>query len=237
MRKHRFYVAYPLALQSTIELDEDVSHYISRVLRLKNSDQIYLFNNSGSEYLAEITNMKKDHIAVKICESSADQNESPLQIILAQVIGKGEKMDLVIQKATELGVHSIVPLYSAHAVVKNTNKLAHWQKVAIAASCQSGRNYVPEIHQPQLFSEWLPTVRTAHKLILDPNTAAQNIKTLSINAAVTILIGPEGGFSANELTQAQQHNFTAITLGPRILRTETAGIATIAILQNLFGDL
>jgi 16S rRNA (uracil1498-N3)-methyltransferase len=242
MRKHRFFYAHALEINANVELDADTSHYIARVLRLKNSDTIYLFNNSGFEYCASITQINKRNVMVAITTSTRDKNESPLKIHLAQVIGKGEKMDLVIQKTTELGVCSITPLYSEHTIVKNipernSNKIEHWQKIAAAACAQSGRNMVPVINVPISLSNWLLQQECKHKLILSPDDKAQHVKNLNINDEVTVLIGPEGGFSATEIQLAVQHNFNLISLGPRILRTETAGFTAVAILQAIFGDL
>lgn len=238
MRKHRFFVATELSINDQLELDADTSHYISRVLRLNTEQIIYLFNNSGYEFTANIINISRNNVTVNIINSATNNLESPLKINLAQVIAKGEKMDLVIQKATELGVSCLVPLYSERTQIKNTSKYDHWQKVAIAASCQSGRNYVPVISAPQNLTTWLENAdHTSLKLILSPDYTAQNLKTLKNSSTeITLLIGPEGGFSLAEIDLAVKHNFTAINLGPRILRTETAGIAAIAILQALYGD-
>jgi 16S rRNA (uracil1498-N3)-methyltransferase len=241
MRKHRFFVSENLAIGSIVTLGQDLSHYISRVLRLSIQAPVYLFNNSGYEFLASIEAMTKNAVTVIITNFTPDTNESPLKIHLAQVLSKGEKMDLVIQKATELGVDSITPLFSERALIKkisdrSENKLEHWQKIAIAASGQCWRNYVPIINAPIALDAWLQQQTADHKLILSTVAASQHLKGLKINTSVSLLIGPEGGFSAAELELALQQGFVAITLGPRILRTETAGIAAIAILQSLFGD-
>jgi 16S rRNA (uracil1498-N3)-methyltransferase len=241
MRKHRFFISSNLEVGAKVNLDPDLSHYIGRVLRLAANDQIFLFNNSGYEFQAVIENITRNNISVVIKDSQADTQESPLRINLAQVIAKGEKMDMVIQKATELGVHSITPLYSERTVVRKVverseHKLEHWQKIAIAASCQSWRNYVPVINNPLALDSWLMQTQDQHKLILSTTQNTKRLKDLKLAKEVTILIGPEGGFSEEELHLAIKHGFTAISLGPRILRTETAGIATISILQSLFGD-
>lgn len=241
MRKHRLFVKEALSLNSSVDLEPDLSHYVQRVLRLHDNDQVYLFNNSGNEYTATIVAIKRNCVSVNVTEISTEQTESPLQIHLAQVLGKGDKMDLVIQKATELGVKSIIPLYSEHTVVKIIadrvdHKLDHWQKIAIAASCQSWRNYVPTVYAPMALSKWLEQQQDQNKLILSVNPDAAHLKTLNLSGNVTVLIGPEGGFSAAELALAADQKFTAISLGPRILRTETAGVAIVACLQSLFGD-
>lgn len=242
MRRYRFFTDQDLQTNVIIELDEELSHYIQRVLRLKINDEIYLFNNTGNEFFATIDAISKHTVTAKIINVTTDNRESPLKIHLAQVIGKGDKMDLVIQKATELGVTSIIPLYSQHTVVKNVpdrneHKLQHWHKIAVAASCQSWRSFVPKILEPMMLTDWIRQNNSTHKLILTPDAGAQHIKNLQLDNDVAILIGPEGGFSDIEVTLAQQNNFTSISLGPRILRTETAGLATIACIQTLFGDM
>lgn len=242
MRKHRFFVAEQLTVGSNVNLPAEISHYISRVLRLKTDDIIYVFNNSGFEFTAAIHSLTKNTVSINIINAMPDTQESPLKINLAQVIAKGEKMDLVIQKATELGVTTITPLFSERTVVKkiaekSEHKLEHWQKIAIAASCQCWRNYVPVINQPQALNSWLQQSNiTSTKLILTPSNKTQQLKNLNPAQEITLLIGPEGGFSDTEINTAQDHNFLPISLGPRILRTETAGIAAIAILQALYGD-
>jgi len=242
MRKHRFFIINKLAVDTTVTLDVDLSHQITRVLRLKAHDEIFLFNNSGYEFTASIQTITRNAVDVRVISAAKDLHESPLQINLAQVIAKGEKMDVVIQKATELGVHTITPLVSERTVVKKIkekaeHKLDHWHRIAIAASCQSWRNYVPIINEPQDLSFWLQQDNSDQKLILSTFGTATRLKELNLKTAVTILIGPEGGFSEEELNLAIRYNFQAISLGPRILRTETAGIATIAILQSMIGDL
>lgn len=242
MRKHRFFINDNLTINSIINLDTDISHQISRVLRLQIGDIIYLFNNTQSEFTALIESISKKDVTVKIIEKNLDLNVAPLKINLGQVLSRGEKMDLVIQKATELGVHSITPLYSERSLIKLTadrsnTKHEHWQKIAISASCQSWRNDVPTIHPAQNLFDWINNNNDPHRLLLSPHHGAQRIINLNIESSVSILVGPEGGFSEAEAEYAIQNSFKAVTLGPRILRTETAGIAATAILQASFGDL
>lgn len=242
MRKHRFFTTEHLVVNHSINLDTDTSHYIGRVLRLTAGDEIYLFNNSGNEYQATLISVDKNSVAAKIIDSSSDKYESPLCINLAQVIGKGEKMDLVIQKATELGVNSITPLYSERTVVKKVpdrveHKREHWQKIAVAASAQCWRNFVPIIHEAQSLSTWITKQDSGCKLILSTSGETKRLKDIALSTDITILIGPEGGFSAAELELALQYKFIPISLGPRILRTETTALATIACLQSMYGDI
>lgn len=242
MRKHRFFSPQELQVAQTVELDQDLSHQIIKVLRMQTGDQIFIFNNSGAEYTAVIENIGRKTASVIINAVANSSLESPCKINLGQVLGKGEKMDLVVQKATELGVHSITPLFSDHAVVKNIpdrmqNKQEHWQKIANAACCQCGRNIVPTIHSAQNLNTWIKNSNDDLKIILSPSTSAEKLRILKLQSPISVLIGPEGGFSETEITHAQQHNFKLISLGPRVLRTETAGLAVIAILQSMLGDI
>lgn len=242
MRKHRFFIHDSLELETTITLEGELSHQITRVLRLQVEDRIYLFNNSGLEYAAVIQAITRNAVIVMITSIDTTNTESPCAINLGQVIGKGEKMDYVIQKATELGVHSITPLYSENSVIKYTpekitSKIMHWQKIAIAACCQSWRNIVPVVYPPQPLTKWIENNTDVNKLILTPDSTAQKLKINNTQMPISILIGPEGGFSTAEVNVALANKFSAISLGPRILRTETAGLAVIAILQAFYGDI
>lgn len=230
MRKHRFFVDATLRVDQHFKLPEDIQHKISRVLRLVNGDVVYLFNNTGHEYQAVLENN-----GLKIIAMSATAEAPQLEIHLAQVIGKADTMDLVVQKATELGVASITPLFSQYSISTKTNKLAHWQKISIAACCQSWRNNLPIIHEPIALEQWIAQPRNHVQIIFAPTGGKLNQH--HITSPITILVGPEGGFSPEEYALAHKYNFISIALGPRILRTETAGIAAIAILQALGGDM
>lgn len=230
MRKHRFFVTDELEVDKHIILPKDILHQVKRVLRLRNGTTVYFFNNSGFEYEA-IIEENKAVITAKIAEADA----SPVQINLAQVIGKGTKMNLVIQKATELGVTSITPLFSEYSISKETSKLENWQNVAIAASCQCWRNTTPKLNPPIELQDWLNLPLNGTKLIFVPG--GEKIDKTKLESNINILIGPEGGFSITETDAAYASGFIASSLGPRILRTETAGIAAIAILQAMAGDM
>lgn len=230
MRKHRFFIPEHLVTDQLVSLPKDIRHQVQRVLRLRSGDTIYIFNNTGYEYTAIL-----DNDYAKIVAQTADTTSSNLKIHLAQVIGKGTKMNLVIQKATELGVDSITPLFSKYSISKDTNKLENWQNVAIAACCQCWRNTVPTIHQPIELQDWLTQGLTGTNVLFMPG--GQNLKDIKIATNANILIGPEGGFNQTEVDAATQQGFIAGNLGPRILRTETAGIAAIAILQAIAGDM
>lgn len=242
MRKHRFFVAIPLTIGATVHLDPEVSHHIDRVLRLQADDQVYLFNNSGNEYSALITNISRHQVTVQILNIDATQLESPLKINLGQVISKGAKVELVIQKATELGVHSITLLYSERSLIqpsrdRTANKLEHWQKIVSAACAQCWRNVLPIINPTQDLATWVTQNQDPQKLLLSTVANQQRLRDITVASPISILIGPEGGFTENEIALALHNKFIPISLGPRILRTETAALATIAILQARFGDL
>lgn len=233
-------------------LPEDISHKLATVLRCKIDDQIILFDGSNNEALSQITNISRRNITVKILETYTKNVESKLKINLGQAIAKSVKMDFIIQKATELGVHSITPLITERTIVqikedkKTINKVEHWQKIAIAACEQSGRAFVPTIEKPVKFSDWAKTNgkdeinKNLLNIMLDPR-AKVKLNSMNIdsnnNNNIRLLIGPEGGLSKAEELLAESNNFIGINLGPRILRTETAALAAICALQTTFGDM
>lgn len=229
MRKHRFFVKDSLVIGQKVTPSNDIQHQIKRVLRLRSGDNIYLFNNSGYEYSGVL---EDGNILIK---SQSEEEKAKLKIHLAQVIGKGTKMNFVIQKATELGVESITPLFSQYSISKETNKLDNWHNVAVASSCQCWRNTVPTVNHPLQMQEWLKQNLSGTKLLFMPG--GKKIENIDIESNVNILIGPEGGFHQTEIDAAYAQGFIAGGLGPRILRTETAGIAAIAILQAAAGDM
>ena len=240
MRLIRLYVNCPLAANSELELPPEASHYIGKVLRAKPGQALSLFNGDGQEYTAEVTEVGKKAVSASIGDSQAGQPASPLHTHLGQVMSRGDRMDYAIQKATEMGVTEITPLFSERCEVKLDPKrlakrLAHWRQIAISACEQSGRCDVPVIHQPQQLDTWLDVVEADCKLTLHPhNTVA--LQDIPAPASCALLIGPEGGLTEDEVDTARQQKFAAICLGPRILRTETAPIASLALLQHLWGD-
>lgn len=243
MSVSRIYQTASLSDNSTLRLDENASHHLSRVLRVKKGDYLTLFNGEGGEYKAIITHIDKKGVIVDILSHSLREAESPIEIHLAQGIARGEKMDFIIQKAVELGVNTVTPLITERCNVRLDNereekRSKHWQSVAISACEQSGRNRVPTILSPVLLKEWLPCVKADKCFVLSPYVEAKLLPAaLSQHASIVLLIGPEGGLSDQEVSAALQHGFLPLNLGPRVLRTETASIASIAILQYYFGDL
>lgn len=238
----RIYQALPFALNHTFCLDENASHHLSRVLRVKKGDDVTLFNGEGGEYSAIITHIDKKGVSVKILSYSPREAESPIAIHLAQGIARGEKMDFIIQKAVELGVSKITPLITERCNVRLPNereekRLKHWQSVAISACEQSGRNRIPSILPPIALTEWVPKVESEQCFVLSPHVQAKLSPDLPPLSSITLLIGPEGGLSDQEVSYALQHGFLPLNLGPRVMRTETASIASLAILQYCFGDI
>ena len=242
MRINRIYHEGELALATEYALSADAANHIFRVLRMQVGQTLHLFNGLGGEYVAEISEVTKKRVVVCTREKQAHECESPLPIHLGQGISRGEKMDFTIQKATELGVTDITPLLTERCGVKLNSdrwekKVQHWQKVAIAACEQSGRNRIPVVHAPQPLAHWLAEKTPELCLNLHPR-AQYSIKTLPPpEHGVRLLIGPEGGLSPQEIECASQNQFEGIRLGPRVLRTETGALAAIAALQAQFGDL
>lgn len=244
MRLTRVHVDAVLAPCSEVELPEAAAMHLARVLRLQPGDPCVLFNGDGCDYPARITAVGKHQVRVTVGDPVDAACESPLRIILLQGIARGEKMDLILQKATELGVAEVRPLSSQRSEVKLDEtragkRVAHWRNVVVAASEQSGRARVPEVVAPGM----LPAVLHAlpgdgMRLILDPH-GALTFGTLVLPAAATLMlaVGPEGGWSPLDRQQLQAAGFLGLRMGPRILRTETAGLAAIAALQARFGDL
>ena len=241
-RLSRVYTEQPLLSTDSVELAGSVSHYLTRVLRLSEGDSVSLFNGDGRDYSGKICEIQRQHLLVRIHRSEVNGNESPLKITLVQAISRGERMDYSLQKATELGVFCIQPVTSRRVEVRldknrQAKRLAHWQGVVVSACEQSGRAVVPEVKAPFSLSQWLAVAETAQRLVLDPE-AETGMSSLPITGnAVSVLVGPEGGFTSKELDDVRAMGVTAVSLGPRVLRTETAGPATIAVLQAGLGDL
>jgi 16S rRNA (uracil1498-N3)-methyltransferase len=243
MRITRIYL-YSTVIQENevITLPQETSHYISRVLRAKVGDILHLFDGKRpQEYVAEIIEISKKSVLAKIKSVHKVNNESPLSIHIGQALVKGDKLDTIIQKSTELGVKALTPLITERCDYKLSKdrldkKILHWQKIAISAAEQSGRVFPMQINEPCTLQVWFDQ-KHQHCLILDPysKTCLQDLD-LQNPTQISITIGPEGGFTAQEIKMIQHKNTTAIQLGPRILRTETAPIAMTAILQSLYGD-
>ena len=241
MRVPRIYIDTPLVSGEQKELPADISHYINRVLRLPVSAEVILFNGQGGEYSARILSVTKHSATLQIETFSDTDTNSPLSTHLGIGISRGERMDWVIQKATELGVTEITPLLNERTEVKLsgdrlTKRIQHWQKIAISACEQSGRTSLPYIHTPTSVNQWAMQCQTEWKWILHPGPAATK-STAHKPSSISILIGSEGGLTDNEIEQAKASGFESVSLGPRVLRTETAPITALSIIQFLWGDL
>ena len=238
----RLYCDLPLSPGAEIALPEAAAHHAVTVLRLQLGDALNLFNGEGGEYLAILVAVSKRETRVRLTEFDAAERESPLAITLALGIAAGERMDYSLQKATELGVTAIVPLATERSVVKLSAERAdrrrqHWQHVVIAACEQCGRNRVPTVAALQTLASYLATAEHGtRRLLLSPD-APTPLKQVPRSGAVVLLVGAEGGLAPSEIQAATASGFEAVSLGPRILRTETAPLAALAVLQALWGDL
>ena len=224
-----------------LSLNGEQARYVGRVLRLRPGDPLTVFDGSGGEFFATIGKVTRDELNLDVGEHFARVVESPLRIRLVQGISRGERMDLVVQKATELGVHRISPVLTDHSVVKlppdrATKRRAHWQKIAQSACEQCRRNVV--IDAPQSLDEWFADNAGAGgpQLILTADAADTMLAIEPPGSDLTILIGPEGGFSKTEHERAATAGVHAVRLGPRVLRTETAALAALSIAQAAWGD-
>ena len=240
-RTPRLYLERALHPHAHLILEEQISHRLNTVLRIEKDHTVCLFNGDGFEYLATITQVNRRAIHLKITEKIEKNLESPLFIHLGQVISKGEKMDFVVQKATELGVQAITPLFSERCVVhvsadRLEKKQDHWKKIAIHAAEQCGRVSIPIIHAPIPLMTWVFNATEMHRLVLSLN-ATQSLKKIPLSTSIAALTGPEGGLTEAEVDFAVAQNFIPIMLGPRVLRTETAALTILSLLQYQFGDL
>ncbi|MFT6030358.1 MAG: 16S rRNA (uracil1498-N3)-methyltransferase [Oleiphilaceae bacterium] len=243
MRIPTIYTVSKLAENLETELDNSSAHYITNVLRMKQGEQVTLFNGSGWFFNASITHSTKKYVSVFIDSSEKAQTESSLHTHLGQVMSRGDRMDYAIQKSTEMGVNEITPLMSERCELKlksdrENKRLAHWQQVAISAAEQCGRATVPTIHPVSSLEDWMKQQSTIGLSLVFHHRDTQNLAQIQTPPGhVNLLIGPEGGLSETEIQQAKQANFIACTFGPRVMRTETAPVACISVLQWLWGDL
>lgn len=243
MRIPNIYTDSHLKAQENIELDANASQHLAKVLRMKKGYQVRLFNGDGMFYPAELIEVGKKVVVAKTADAIASDTESKVHTHLGQVMSRGDRMDYAVQKATELGVSDITPLFSERCEVKLTaerieKRKAHWQQVAISAAEQCGRAVVPTIHNPVSLDEWLKTSASEPgiKLVLH-HRDTQNLEDIqSPPNRVTLLIGPEGGLSEVEIKQACMQQFISTTFGPRVLRTETAPVTALTLIQWLWGD-
>ncbi|MDE0930014.1 MAG: 16S rRNA (uracil(1498)-N(3))-methyltransferase [Halioglobus sp.] len=241
MRTARIYTTHKLHSNTVVVLEPEPSRHLARVLRLGVGDSLTLFDGRGGEYLSSITALDKKNVQVLTGTHLQYECESPLQIHLGIALSRGERMDWIVQKSTELGINSLTPLSTKHTGVKLAGdradkKIHHWQQIAISACEQCGRNRTPAIHPLETLDDWLASTVAECKFVLHHRAdayAAQREPPTSI----ALLIGPEGGLDESEIAAAEQAGYSSLKLGPRVLRTETAPLAAIAILQGRWGDM
>jgi 16S rRNA (uracil1498-N3)-methyltransferase len=239
----RFYCSQALAIGASLTLPDEVARHV-QVLRLAAGDPITLFNGAGGEYAAILTAIEKKRISAEIKAFSPHEAELPYAITLAQALPEASKMDWIIEKAVELGATAIQPLTAQRCVVRLSaeraaRKIAHWQAVIVAAAEQSGRNRLPHLAEPADFNGWIAQQNLHQRILLTPR-AEQSLSDWARHhppQAVALLIGPEGGFTEQEESAARAQSVLALSMGPRVLRTETAGLAALAALNATWGEM
>ncbi|RCV90653.1 16S rRNA (uracil(1498)-N(3))-methyltransferase [Billgrantia montanilacus] len=240
-RAPRIHVAADFTVGGDVVLPDGAARHLARVLRMGEGAPVRLFDGQGREASAVLIEAGRKRVVARIEAVDAGMGESPLAVHLGQAISKGDRMDYAIQKAVELGVAAITPLYTEHGDVRlkedrASKKLAHWQAVAVSACEQCGRATVPTVHPPMPLADWLDERDEALRLVLHPATD-RALARETAPPSVALLIGPEGGLSSIEVDAAQAADFSPLSLGPRILRTETAPVVALSLLQYRFGDL
>jgi 16S rRNA (uracil1498-N3)-methyltransferase len=242
MRIPRLFTDSPLTTGSRCDLDDNAANHAGRVLRMQPGQALLLFNGDGRDYTATITEAGKKRVEVQVEEASANLTESNLDIILGQTLSKGDRMDYAVQKAVEMGVTRIVPLATERSEVKlkgdrEDKRLRHWRQVAISAAEQCGRARVPDILPVMALPDWFAHTGDCDlKLVLHHRTE-QSLDSMTRPTRLALMIGPEGGLSPEEITAAEAAGFLPVAVGPRVLRTETAPVAAIALCQWLWGDI
>lgn len=246
MQRRRFYSVPDSISGSTIHLSSDETHHLARVLRLRPGDEVFVFDGCGQEYRCVFQSIKDNRARLEIIETLTDEVESPVHLTLVQAIAKGEKFDLVIQKATELGASRVIPIVTEHADVKlsdekSDKRIERWRRISLEALKQCGRRRLMEINPPLALKDFLKSGANSGTRLVFSERGGVSITTALSEAGdkkqVTAIIGPEGGWSADELVLFDESGAKSITLGPRTLRTETAAITALALIQHALGDL
>ena len=244
MSQRRLYTEHALAAGAGCIVDGDAARYLGRVLRLRPADEVVLFNGRDGAYRARIDRLGRNEVSLTVIEPVATATESPLAVCLVQGISRGDRMDHVVQKATELGVQRITPVLTDHGVVRlDTARAArrreHWRNIAISAAEQCGRIAPPRIDHPLALNDWFgaEAAGAGARVVLAPGADTPFASLPAPDGDLLLLIGPEGGFSDRELADAGVAGFTAAAFGPRVLRTETAAVAALTAAGILWGDL
>lgn len=243
MRIPRIFIDADLNENTTLALPDASFQHLCKVLRLKNDHLLRVFNGQGGQFNAMLCDVEKRSASIRIHDFEPLENESPIRVTIGQTLSRGERMDYAIQKSVEAGVFAIQPLFSERCEVKLHDDRAekrqqHWQQVAISAAEQCGRGCVPIIHPPVALTEWVEKCNDMLKLTLHHHSA-KPIRQLkqSGHHSIALLIGPEGGLTEKEVQHAEKSGFNAITLGPRVLRTETAPVVALSVINTLWGDI
>ncbi len=241
MRISRIFTEQGLAPDSELQLEQRAAHYLVRVLKLRPGDVLVLFNGDGFDYAAELISVNRDALTVRVNTRLPAAAESPLRLTLVQAVGKGDRMDYSLQKATELGVAQVQPVFSTRTEVRLQGarldkRMSHWRGVLVAACEQSGRATLPLLADALSLDEWLDRSSGEVRYVLDPRAERCLAGCEKPGPAATVVIGPEGGFTEQEMQRLVLAGVTAVSLGPRVLRTESAGPAAITVLQTLYGD-
>jgi len=241
MRLSRIYIPEELTVGDTVALAGQAAHYLTRVLRLTTGDAVTLFNGNGKDYTGEVRSIDRKTVLVGLLGKQDPGTESPLKITLVQAISRGERMDYTVQKAAELGVYAIQPVFTSRVAVRLDDKrrikrLSHWRGVVTSASEQSGRAVVPQILEPLTLTHWLQLEDDTQRLVLNPGAESRLSNCKITGDAVSVLVGPEGGLSVEELALVTANGVADVSLGPRVFRTESAGPAAMTVLQVIAGD-
>lgn len=242
MRIPRFYFSDSLTVDTSVVIKNDLAHYMANVLRLKPESPIVLFNGNGNDYPSEIIAISKRSVEILIHSQINMSYESPLYLHLGQAVSKGDRMDFALQKAVELGVTEITPLITENCNVKLDQqrwekKHLSWQKIIISACEQCQRNVLPQLNQAIPMPQWIGQQSELSKIILSPGATSYMSNLDKPQRGFRIIIGPEGGLSKQEVYNCEERGFLPVNIGARVLRTETAAIASLAILQSQFGDI
>lgn len=238
----RVYLQAPLASGQSLTLPEAAFRHLVQVLRLRSGEAVTVFDGRGGEYDATLAAVERRSATLQMGDFHDVERESPLQLTLVQGLSKGDRMDYTLQKAAELGVSAVVPVITERCNVsldreREARKFEHWRGVLISACEQSGRTRVPTLHPLQRYVDWLDSQTAGPRYLLDPMAARSLARTPVPDAPLSLVIGPEGGLSAAEIHAGTRAGCIGVRLGPRVLRTETAGVAALSILQALKGDL
>lgn len=242
MRIPRLFTDSPLTIGSRCDLDDNAANHAGRVLRMQAGQSLLLFNGDGNDYTATITESGKKRVEVSVEDARPNLTESSLEIVLGQTLSKGDRMDYAVQKAVEMGVTRIVPLTTERSEVKlkgdrEDKRLRHWRQVAISAAEQCGRARVPDILPVMALPDWFAHTGDCDLQLVLHHRTEQTLGSMDKPARIALMIGPEGGLTPDEIASAEAAGFLPVALGPRVLRTETAPVAAMALCQWLWGDI